>query len=102
MQPSTETFAVHEIAAAARVPVERVRQAMRADGMPANSARLPAADAIWLVRRLRRGTSDRYRALPLTLMTEPRARRAAPLALSAVLHALVVAGLITAATLGLL
>lgn len=102
MQAIHDTFAIHEIAAAARVPVERVRQAIRAAGVSVRGTRVVGSDAVELVRRLRRGTPDRHRALPLSVIPEPRARRAGPLAISAGIHALVVALFITATALGLL
>lgn len=99
---ASETFTVAEIAAAAGVSTTRVAQAIRASGLSVIGQRLGGADAVQLVRTLSRRSVSRANALPLTLMTSPRPRRAGPLAISLAAHVLFLALLVTAASLGML
>ena len=103
MQPAdAEAYTIEEVAAASRVPAERVVQAIRAGRVPVQGRHVGGRDAVALVRGLVRGHTNRREALPLTVMPEPRARRAGPLAISLAVHALLLAILVTAASLGLL
>lgn len=103
MQPvHADAFTIDEIAAAARVSPERVVQAIRAARVSVLGTHIRGVDAVALVRRLARGNADRRRALPLTVLPEPSARRAGPLAISLAAHVLLLALLITAASLDLL
>jgi len=103
MQPAiAEAYTITEIATAARVPVTRVHQAIRASGVSVSGKFVSGADAVALVRALTRGGTFGRRSTPLTLLPQKRARRAGPLAISAVVHGLLLALLITAASLGLL
>ena len=103
MQPvHAEAYTLKEIAAAARVPVQRVVQAARAGNVSVRGMHIRGADAVRLVRSLTRERTDRRRVLPLSVMPEPSARRAGPLAISLAAHALLLALLLSAASLGLL
>jgi TonB family protein len=97
-----EAYTIEEIADAAQVPVDRVMQAVRARGVSVPGTFVLGRDAVRLVRGLApRGRAGR-RELPLTVMREPVGHRAGPLAISVALHALMLAFLITAASMGLL
>lgn len=103
MQPiDAEAYTIEEVATASRVPAERVVQAIRAGGVSVYGTLICGADAVSLVRSLTRGGTDRRRALPLTVLPEPPGRRAGPMAISIAAHALLLAFLLTAASLGLL
>ncbi len=103
MQPvSAEAYTISEIAIAARVPVTRVQQAIRASGVSVSGKFVSGADAVALVRAFRRGGAIERPSAPLTLLPQKRPRRVGPLVLSATLHGLMLALLIAAASLGLL
>src|SRR5262245_37514237 len=101
--PASDAYSIDEIAAAAKVSATRVRQAMRASGVPATGRFVNGRDAVAIVRSLRRGIAALPgRAVPLSLMPEPKRRQAGPLALSAVAHAAFLLLMLAAASLGLL
>lgn len=101
-QIGAESFTVKEIAAAARVPAARVVEAIRASGVPVRGNQVRGIDALQLVRLLTRRGDHRAGALPINVISERKPRRAGPLAISLAAHALLLALLITAASLGLL
>lgn len=103
MQPGiAEAYTIKEIATAARVPVTRVEQAIRASNVTVRGTFVGRRDAVALVRALTGRATSRRQTAPLTLLASKKPRRAGPLVLSAAAHAALLALLLTAASLGLL
>jgi protein TonB len=100
--PAHDAYSIEEIAAAARVPYQRVVQALRVGQVAVFGTTVPGPNAIALVKSLRRGSTKRLHDMPLSLPVQTRRKQGLPLAISIAAHALFVALLLTASVLGLL
>lgn len=100
-QAHHDAYTLDEIAAAAGAAPARVAQALRASSIVVTRGFVAGPEAVAVVRELA-GIGRRRARSPLTVLPEARRTRAAPLALSAIAHGLIVLALSAAATLGLL
>lgn len=97
-----EVYSLRDVSAAAGVTIEVVRTAVDSERILVIEGFLREADAVRLVRRLGASTVSEADRLPINLIERSRRRSGLPLAVSGTLHALAVALLLLASSLGLL
>ncbi len=94
-----EVFSPKDVAMAAAVPVDQVRDVVESEQILVVNGHMSQADAVRLVRGFARGELGRA---PLTLLRPTRRKGSLPLAASGMMHAAFVALLLVASSLGLL
>ena len=97
-----EVYSLRDVSVAAGVTLEVVRAAVGSERVLLINGFLREADAVRLVRRLAIAPASEAEKLPLNLIERSRRRGGLPLAASGSLHALAIAMLLVASSLGLL